>query len=53
METENVTRDLSQILQAMVILCVSADGLWSFFGDRFKNRLIKKEKSQAQPAVVP
>lgn len=32
LETEYVTRDLSQILQALVILCVSADGLW----DRFR-----------------
>lgn len=29
LETENVTRDLSSVLQALVILCVSADGLWS------------------------
>ncbi len=45
LETENVTRDLSQILQALIILCVSAEGLWSFllessFG--FK----KKKKSE-------
>ena len=30
LETENVTRDLSMILQALVILSVSADGLWSW-----------------------
>lgn len=35
-ETENVTRDLSQILQALVILCVSADGLWNLGGSVFK-----------------
>ncbi len=29
-ETENVTRDLSHILQALVILSVSADGLWAW-----------------------
>jgi ABC-type uncharacterized transport system permease subunit len=34
METENVTRDLSMILQALVILSVSADGLW----DRFRRK---------------
>lgn len=28
METEHITRDLSQILQALVILAVAADGLW-------------------------
>lgn len=37
-ETENVTRDLSLILQSMVILCVSADGLWGFLGNRLKFR---------------
>jgi general nucleoside transport system permease protein len=31
LETENVTRDLSLILQALVILAVSADGLWVWF----------------------
>ena len=31
-ETEHVTRDLSMILQALVILSVSADGLWAWFG---------------------
>ena len=30
MATENVTRDLSLILQALVILSVSADGLWTW-----------------------
>lgn len=29
-ETENITRDVSFILQAMVILCVSAVGLWDW-----------------------
>jgi simple sugar transport system permease protein len=29
LETENVTRDLSLILQALIILSVSADGLWN------------------------
>jgi simple sugar transport system permease protein len=29
-ETEHVTRDLSLILQALVILSVSADGLWDW-----------------------
>lgn len=33
-ETENVTRELSLILQALVILSVSADGLWDWFGNR-------------------
>lgn len=31
LETENVTRDLALVLQACVILSVSADGLWSWF----------------------
>ena len=30
LETDNVTRDLSLILQALVILSVSADGLWDW-----------------------
>jgi simple sugar transport system permease protein len=29
LETENITRDFSLILQALIILSVSADGLWS------------------------
>ncbi|MGK5082415.1 ABC transporter permease [Bdellovibrionota bacterium FG-1] len=29
LETENITRDLSLILQALIILSVSAEGLWS------------------------
>ncbi len=28
LETENITRDLSLVLQALVILCVSVDGVW-------------------------
>ena len=31
LETENVTRDLSLILQALIILSVSAVGLWDWF----------------------
>jgi general nucleoside transport system permease protein len=34
METEHVTRDLSLILQALVILSVSAEGLWSWMKKR-------------------
>ncbi len=30
LETEHVTRELSLVLQALVILTVSADGLWTF-----------------------
>ena len=48
LETENVTRDLSLILQALVILCVSADGLWDFFGDRFKAFQKKKMKASRE-----
>ena len=29
-ETEHVTREISMVLQALVILCVSADGLWDW-----------------------
>lgn len=31
METEHVTRDLSLILQALIILSVSSEGLWTYF----------------------
>lgn len=37
LETENVTRDLSLILQALIILSVSADGLW--------NQVFKRRKA--------
>jgi simple sugar transport system permease protein len=30
LETEHVTRELSLVIQALIILCVSADGLWSW-----------------------
>jgi simple sugar transport system permease protein len=30
LETEHVTREVSLVLQALIILCVSADGLWSW-----------------------
>jgi simple sugar transport system permease protein len=34
LETEHVTRELSLVLQALVILSVSADGLWSWMKKR-------------------
>ncbi len=36
LETEHVTRDLSLILQALILLSVSADGLWSWMGEKQK-----------------
>jgi len=36
METEKVTRDFSQILQALIILAVSATGFWEFLRRRRK-----------------
>jgi len=33
-ETEHVTRELSLVLQALIILSVSADGLWSWMKKR-------------------
>jgi simple sugar transport system permease protein len=30
LETEHVTRELSLVLQALIILSVSAEGLWSW-----------------------
>lgn len=37
-ETENVTRDLALILQALVILSVSAEGVWDWFKKRREMR---------------
>lgn len=34
MDTEHVTKEMSLILQALVILSVSADGLWGWIGKR-------------------
>jgi ABC-type uncharacterized transport system permease subunit len=34
LETEHVTRELSLVLQALIILSVSADGLWSWMKKR-------------------
>src|ERR1044071_2269036 len=34
LETEHVTRELSLVLQALIILAVSADGLWSWMKRR-------------------
>ncbi|MGO8848965.1 hypothetical protein [Mycobacterium sp.] len=33
-ETEHVTHELSLVLQALVILAVSADGLWTWLHSR-------------------
>ncbi len=38
LETEKITRDLSVVIQALIILSVSAEGLWS----RFSNQVRKK-----------
>jgi ABC-type uncharacterized transport system permease subunit len=52
LETENVTRDLSLILQALVILCVSAEGLWTFMGDRLKQKFRRNSKSPIESPVL-
>ncbi len=38
LETEKITRDLSLILQSLIILSVSADGLWDWLGKTRKKR---------------
>jgi general nucleoside transport system permease protein len=43
LETEKVTRELSQVLQALIILSVSAEGLWSWM----------KGRVRAKPATPP
>ena len=45
LESETVTRDLSQILQAFIILCVSADGFWLLCGEKIKLKFQKKFKT--------
>ena len=52
LETENVTRDLSLILQAFVILAVSAEGLWSLFGSKTKKNIKAVPPTSAQPSGV-
>jgi simple sugar transport system permease protein len=47
LETENVTRDFSLILQALVILCVSADGFWSVFRNSFQYLKGMKERRKS------
>ncbi len=39
LETEHVTRELSLVLQALIILSVSAEGLWSWMGWRANRKL--------------
>ncbi|MBI2711294.1 MAG: ABC transporter permease [Bdellovibrio sp.] len=41
LETENVTRDISLILQAAVILCVSSEGVWDLFLKRGRKKEAK------------
>lgn len=36
-ETEKVTKDISEIIQALVVLAVSAEGMWSFLFKSKKN----------------
>jgi ABC-type uncharacterized transport system permease subunit len=45
LESEHVTRELSLVLQALIILCVSADGLWSWL----KRRERSVDRIIAQP----
>ena len=47
LETENVTRDLSLILQALIILSVSADGLW----DLRSKACAKRNKVELAPSA--
>jgi ABC-type uncharacterized transport system permease subunit len=38
LETEHITRDFSMILQALVILAVSAEGIWTIFKKKKKGK---------------
>ena len=42
METEKVTRDFSEILQALIILTVSATGFWEFVMKRMRKKGMPK-----------
>lgn len=41
LETEHVTREVSLVLQALIILCVSADGLWGWLHTRRKSLALR------------
>jgi general nucleoside transport system permease protein len=43
LETEHVTREVSLILQALIILSVSAEGLWSWMKQRSSPRILRGE----------
>jgi simple sugar transport system permease protein len=43
LETDHVTREVSLILQALIILSVSAEGLWSWMKQRRAPRLLRGE----------
>jgi ABC-type uncharacterized transport system permease subunit len=47
LETEHVTRELSLVLQALIILSVSADGLWSWLQRRRPNTELKIQERGA------
>lgn len=47
LETENITRDVSLILQALVILSVSAEGLWTWRRKRKASEIVPR------PAITP
>jgi simple sugar transport system permease protein len=46
LETEHVTRELSLVLQALIILSVSAEALWTWIT---KNRGTEADKDQGEP----
>ena len=43
LETDHVTREVSLILQALIILSVSAEGLWSWMKGRSSPRIVRGE----------
>ncbi|MFZ9594673.1 MAG: ABC transporter permease [Bdellovibrionia bacterium] len=54
LETEAITRDFSLILQALVILSVSAEGVWGRLGKKWKKRLkrVSDRKSRSHSKVA-
>lgn len=50
LETEHITRELSLVLQALIILSVSADGLWSWMN---RNKLATATGPTKLPSASP
>jgi len=52
LETEHVTRELSLVIQALIILSVSAEGLWSWMSHRRKPQDYNSESANGGEEIV-